>query len=79
MAPPTKASASPRTPQVDASGGRRLLSVDEAAAKLGVTSHWIRRAVAERRIPFIKTGRLLRFHPDDLDAWIAAQRVPAEQ
>ena len=54
-----------------------MLDVAAAAAYLGVTERWMRRAVAERRIPFHKLGRFVRFHVDDLDAYLASQRVPA--
>jgi excisionase family DNA binding protein len=54
-----------------------LLDPDAAAERLGVSVRWIRRAVAERRLPFIKVGRFVRFRPADLDAYIAAQLVPA--
>jgi len=53
---------------------RPLLTVDEAADYLTVTAHFIRRLVRERRVPFIKLGRFVRFHPDDLDAFIDAGR-----
>ncbi len=81
MAPRKKASAAPRTPQLTESGERRLLSVQEVAAKLGVTERWVRRAVGERTIPFIKLGgrRLLRFDPVVIDAWVERQHVPAER
>ena len=54
---------------------RGLLDVDQAAARLGVPIRWIRRAIAERRIPFVKVGRYVRFVPDDLDAYVGARRV----
>jgi excisionase family DNA binding protein len=31
--------------------------------------------VDERRIPFCKIGKFVRFDPDDLEAWIAERRV----
>jgi len=31
--------------------------------------------VAERRIPYIKLGHLLRFDPDEITAWLDSQRV----
>lgn len=34
----------------------------------------MRRLVAERRIPYLKWGRLLRFDPDDLDGWLDQAR-----
>ena len=39
----------------------------------------IRRLVAERRIPYIKWGHLLRFDPDEIDQWLARRSVPTEQ
>ena len=47
-----------------------LLTVAELAEHLGVDIRHIRRLVAERRIPFIKWGHLLRFDPAEIDTWI---------
>ena len=54
-----------------------LLDLEAAAAYLGVTPRWIRRAVAERRIGHFKLGGLLRFRLADLDALVAAGRREA--
>jgi hypothetical protein len=35
----------------------------------------VRRLVFERRIAYRKLGRYVRFHPDDLEEYIAANRV----
>lgn len=35
--------------------------------------------VAERRIPYVEWGHLLRFDPDEIDEWLARGRVPAER
>jgi excisionase family DNA binding protein len=59
------------------SGVGALVDVVGAAARLGVSERHVRRLVAERRIPFIKWGRLLRFDEQDLEVWINAARVPA--
>lgn len=48
----------------------RLLDIGEVADLLGVGERHIRRLVFERRIPFLKWGHLLRFHPTDIHAWI---------
>jgi hypothetical protein len=32
----------------------------------------------ERRIPYIKWGHLLRFDPDEIDAWLDTERVPCQ-
>jgi len=40
---------------------------------------FVRRLVAERRIPFLKIGKYVRFDPDELAAWLDAQRVGADK
>lgn len=52
-----------------------LLTIPEAAARLGTPTRFVRRLVAERRIGFTKVGRYVRFSHADLDAFIAAGRV----
>lgn len=52
-----------------------LMTVDEAAARLGVSVRFVRRLVAERRIPFVKVGKFVRFDPADLEEWIDDHRV----
>jgi excisionase family DNA binding protein len=54
-----------------------LLDVDELAKVLRVTPRHVRRLVAERRIPFLKVGRFVRFDPGELDVWLDQQRVKA--
>jgi excisionase family DNA binding protein len=56
-----------------------LLPIDEAAARLGTTARFLRRLVAERRIPYFKIGRHVRFRVADLDSFIAAGRVEARR
>ena len=54
-----------------------LLSVEEAAERLGTSTRFVRRLIFERRIAFVKVGRHVRIAPADLDAYIAAGRVDA--
>jgi excisionase family DNA binding protein len=55
----------------------KLLSVEEAAERLGTSVRFIRRLVAERRIAFVRVGRHVRIAASDLDAFITAGRVEA--
>ena len=55
----------------------RLLTVDEAAERLGTSTRFVRRLIFERRIAFVKVGRHVRIAPADLDAFVAAGRVDA--
>lgn len=54
----------------------RLLDIQGVAEHLGVNVRHIRRLVAERRIPFIKWGHLIRFDPSEVADWLQAARVP---
>lgn len=54
-----------------------LLDPDAVAVALGVTRRHIQRLVAERRIPFLKIGRFVRFDPAELNVWLDQQRVEA--
>ena len=55
------------------------MDLPAVAKLLGVNHRHIRRLVAERRIPYIKWGHLLRFDPDEIDQWLARRSVPTEQ
>jgi excisionase family DNA binding protein len=52
-----------------------LLDISGVAERLGVEVRHVRRLVAERRIPFVKWGHLLRFDPAEIDRWIDQARV----
>jgi len=52
-----------------------LLSVEQAAERLGTSVRFVRRLVFERRIAYVKVGRHVRITARDLDAFIAAGRV----
>ena len=52
-----------------------LLSVEQAAERLGTSERFVRRLIAERRIAYTKLGRHVRIDARDLDAFIAAGRV----
>ncbi|HVA08948.1 MAG TPA: helix-turn-helix domain-containing protein [Acidimicrobiales bacterium] len=56
-----------------------LLDTDAVAVALGVTPRHIRRLVAERRIPFLKVGRFVRFDPAALNVWLDDLRVEPER
>lgn len=58
---------------------KELVDINWVAKRLGVTVRHVRRLVAEERIPFIKWGHLLRFDPDEVEAWIDRARRPASE
>ena len=54
----------------------QLVDITAVAKILGVDARHVRRLVHERRIPFIKWGHLIRFDPDEIRAWLNANRTP---
>jgi excisionase family DNA binding protein len=55
----------------------RLLTVEEAADRLGTSMRFVRRLIAERRIAYIKVGRHVRIAEADLASFVAACRMEA--
>lgn len=53
------------------------LSVAEAAEHLNTSERFVRRLVSERRVPFHKVGRHVRFAKSDLDEFVRRGRVEA--
>lgn len=62
-------------PTVDAP----LLDMETVAQALGVTRRHVQRLVSERRIPFLKVGRFVRFDPASLNVWLEGLRVEPER
>jgi excisionase family DNA binding protein len=56
-----------------------LLDSVTLATRLGITERHVRRLVAERRIPFVKVGRFVRFDPAQVSAWLAEASVEARR
>jgi excisionase family DNA binding protein len=52
-----------------------LIDMATAAEHLGVSLRHVRRLVAEKRIPYVKVGHLVRFDPGELAGWIDAHRI----
>jgi excisionase family DNA binding protein len=59
-----------RPPELDT-----LLTVDQAAERLGTSVRFVRRLIAERRIAYVKLGRHVRITAEDLEAFIVVGRV----
>ena len=54
-----------------------LFEIDQAAEYLNVSVRMIRRMVEEKRVAYIKIGKLIRIDKRDIDAYLAAQRIEA--
>ncbi len=60
--------------------GEQLIDVRQAALMFNLPSYWLSQAKErhERRIPHYRVGKLVRFKPNELEAWIAAQQTSHE-
>jgi excisionase family DNA binding protein len=54
----------------------QLLTIDQLAERLGVSIRHIRWLIAERRVPYLKVGRFVRFDPAEIAAWLDDARHP---
>ena len=54
---------------------RALLTTDDAARRLSISSGMLRKLVRMGEIPKVKIGSLVRFDETDLSEWIASMKV----
>ena len=58
----------------------RLIGVDEAAERMGVSTRTVRRLVQQRKIRHLRFGRLIRLNVWDVDAFLTNVTVePIEE
>jgi excisionase family DNA binding protein len=53
-----------------------LVDIETVARLLGVGERYVRRMVAERRVPTVKIGHYVRFDLEDIRKWVEEQRRP---
>ena len=53
----------------------RMLNIEQVAERLGTSTRFVRRLIAERRIAFNKVGRHIRFNAADVEDFIQAGRI----
>jgi excisionase family DNA binding protein len=53
----------------------RLLDIQQVATYTGLSVHTLYTMVSQRRIPFVKLGRLTKFDREEIDKWIAGNSV----
>ena len=49
---------------------KKLMTVDEAAAYLGLSVHTLYSWTSQRKVPFIKLGNRVRFDRCQIDVWL---------
>jgi hypothetical protein len=60
--------------------GEQLIDAHQSALMFNLPSYWLSQAKErhKRHIPHYHVGKLVRFKPKELQAWIAAQQATQE-
>jgi excisionase family DNA binding protein len=53
----------------------QLLTIDQLAEQLNVSVRHVRRLVAEKRVPYLKVGKFVRFDSAEISSWLDRSRV----
>jgi excisionase family DNA binding protein len=53
-----------------------LIDIAELERRTAIKQATLRKYVVQRKIPFVKIGRLVRLDPPEIEAWIAERKVP---
>jgi len=61
--------------------GEQLIDTRQAALMFNLPTYWLSQAKErqQRRIPHYRVGKLVRFKPNELEAWIIAQQSSGEE
>ena len=57
---------------------KQLLDMNEASEFLGISKNTLYEWVVQKKVPFVKVGRLTKFKKEALDAWLE-QRTHEER
>ena len=57
----------------------RLISVKELSGVLGLSVHTLYCWVSQRRIPYVKCGRLTRFDLSEIERWLEDNSVKEDK
>ena len=61
--------------------GEQLIDARQAALMFNLPTYWLSQAKErqQRRIPHYRVGKLVRFKPNELEAWIVAQQASGKE
>lgn len=65
--------------EIEEAGSNPLININEVSQFLGISINTVYSWVNQRRIPYVKIGRLLKFDRRDIEAWIIERKVPTKE
>ena len=57
---------------------KRLLNIREVSEYLGLSTNTLYTWISQKKIPYVKMGRLSKFDKKDLDKWIESKKVESK-
>jgi excisionase family DNA binding protein len=54
-----------------------MIDIHTLAKELDLSESWIYLQVAQRKIPFVRLGRAIRFDMKEIHQWLEAKRIKA--
>ena len=54
-----------------------LWDIEQLSNHLAVSERYVRRMVYERKVPYLKVGKYVRFDPAEITDWLAQMRITA--
>ena len=56
-----------------------LLTLEQAAKKVKISIRMLQKEMAAGSVSYVKIGRLTRFLPSDIEAFILSRRIPSRK
>jgi excisionase family DNA binding protein len=54
---------------------KKFRTIKELTALLQVKESWLRMAIFQKKIPFVRVGRLIRFDLAEIESWLQKNSV----
>lgn len=58
---------------------KRLIGIKELSEKIDISPNTVYNWVSQRRIPYVKIGRLTKFDSQKIDDWIEERSIDKEE
>jgi excisionase family DNA binding protein len=55
-----------------------MLNVHELSKELGISESGIYQWISQRKIPFVKIGRTVRFDPEEISKWLSEKKINSQ-
>jgi len=54
---------------------QNLIGIETVSKQLGISVNTVYAWICQKRIPYVKIGRLVKFDQRDIDAWVESRKI----